>query len=144
MTGWIMWRPPAADEEIARWAVNHPPQLRDLRGDLRRLVTAGRLPTVADADDLADRLVIVATELAGNALRHGRPPTAVVLFRSDGRLIIEVSDHDADAVPAVDPQRPPAAGGMGLRMVERLAERVGWYPSAPGKHVWAAVRLSGA
>jgi hypothetical protein len=36
-----------------------------------------------------------------------------------------------------DPQRPLGTGGLGLPLTERLAQNVGWYPTATGKHVWA-------
>jgi serine/threonine-protein kinase RsbW len=130
-----MWRPPRADEEVARWRVDQPPQLAAMRAALHRAISALRLGAV-DMTDLAERLMFVATELAGNALRHGRPPTVVVLLRADGHLIVDVRDNARDR-PAVDPARPAGEGGLGLPLTERLAQEVGWYPAAASKHVWA-------
>ncbi|AEV84319.1 anti-sigma regulatory factor [Actinoplanes sp. SE50] len=141
MNGWITGRPPAVDEVIARWDVERPPQLQDLRRELQQLVRAGRIATPADADDVAERLVIVVTELTSNALRHGQPPTIVMLFRSDGQVIVDVVDHDENSVPAVDRHRAPARGGLGLQVVQRLAVAVGWYAADRVKHVWASLTL---
>ncbi|GAB1690935.1 hypothetical protein KRM28CT15_27380 [Krasilnikovia sp. M28-CT-15] len=81
----------------------------------------------------------MAAELAGNALRHGQPPTIVIVQRADGKLVVEVLDGDPNSIPAVDPQRPIGDGGLGLVLSERLAHDVGWYSTgAGGKGVWAA------
>jgi anti-sigma regulatory factor (Ser/Thr protein kinase) len=137
MTGWAMRQPPGIDEQIARWTLDQPPQLHTLRAALQRAVMARAQPVVVGVDDLTERLVIVATELAGNALRHARPPTVVALLRADGHLIVEVVDRDVDTAPAVAEHRPPGAGGLGLQVARRLAEDVGWYLTDSGKHVWA-------
>ena len=141
MTGWEVRHPPGIDEEIARWTLDRPPELRDLRAAVGQAVLRRVMATV-DVADLVERLMIVATELAGNALRHGRSPTVVALLRADGHLIIDVVDQDPHTVPAVDPQRPLGTGGLGLPLAERLAQRVGWYPTATGKHVWAQFLLT--
>lgn len=137
-----MRRPPGIDEEIARWAIDQPPKLRQLRRALHEAVAAAQLPVTVDVTDLAERLVIVATELAGNALRHGRPPTVVALLRADGHLIVDVGDGDLDGAPVVDAGRRSGVGGWGLPLAQRLAEDVGWYPTTSGKHVWAQFTMS--
>ena len=137
MAGWSVRQPPGVDEEIARWTLDRPPQLSTLRTALHRAILARPIPSAVDVTDLTERLMIVATELAGNALRHARPPTVVALLRADGHLIIDVIDSDPDTRPTVDPQRSLGTGGLGLPLTERLAQDVGWYPTATGKHVWA-------
>jgi len=140
MAGWNIRYPPSPDEELGRWVLGDAPHLQSLRAGLQRAVL-GR----ADAEnreDLAERLVIVATELAGNALRHGRPPTVVILQRSDGHLVLDVLDSDPGAVPQVDEQRQTGQGGLGLVLAQRLAEQVGWYPTEGGKTVWASFALA--
>lgn len=141
MTRWKMRSPPASDEELVRWTLGGAPQLHSLRAALERAV----IDQVAGGDgpDLAERINLVATELAGNALRHGTPPTIVVLQRADGNLVVDVLDNDADATPAVAERRPAGGGGLGLVLTERLAERVGWYRTGSGKGVWAAFALAG-
>jgi anti-sigma regulatory factor (Ser/Thr protein kinase) len=139
MTGWEIRRPPSVDEELARWTVTGAPQLGSLRTEMRDAVFG---QPAADPHDLAERLTIVATELAGNALRHGIPPTVVTLQRSDGNLLIDVQDNDQASQPAVDGQRPPGEGGLGLILAQRLAQDTGWYPTDSGKRVWATFSLA--
>jgi serine/threonine-protein kinase RsbW len=123
------------DEEIARWTLDQPPALETLRTGLQRAVSAYAPENAVDLTDLTERLMIAATELAGNALRHGQPPTVVALLRADGHLIIDVTDNDPTTRPTVDPDRPH--GGLGLTLTQRLAQEVGWYPTDTDKHVWA-------
>ena len=78
MTAWTIRRPPSADQEIARWALDRPPALETFRAGLHRAVSASALEITVDLNDLTERLMIAATELAGNALRHGQPPSVVV------------------------------------------------------------------
>ena len=137
MTGWRNRQPPPPDEEVARWTLDQPPALETLRAGLRRAVRTCAPETAVDLGDLTERLMIAATELAGNALRHGRPPTVVALLRADGHLIIDVTDHDPTTQPTLDPDRPRGSGGLGLVLTRRLAEEVGWYPTGTDKHVWA-------
>jgi serine/threonine-protein kinase RsbW len=132
-----MWRPPAATAEVARWTIDEPRHLRPLRAALLVAVADGIPEGVGDHTDLDERLTVVASELAGNALRHGRPPTVVTLRRVRRLLIIDVRDNDPDGRPTVDERRASGAGGLGLALVERLAQEVGWYRTDTGKHVWA-------
>lgn len=141
MTGWVIRRPPAIDEEIARWTVGAAPELSSLRAALQQAVRA-QAGAGTDVRDLEERLTIVATELAGNALRHGRPPTVVILQRSDGSLVIDVADHDPASAPAAGDRRRSGDGGLGLILAERLAEDVGWYPTGAGKSIWAIFDLA--
>ncbi len=92
----------------------------------------------AEVDDLFDKMAVVATELATNALRHGLPPTEVRLLREDDHLIIDVADHDLGTLPEVDADRPLGAGGLGLQLTKTFAIDVGWYRTEATKHVWAS------
>jgi serine/threonine-protein kinase RsbW len=146
MAGWRMRELPDVDEHIARWTLDRPPQLSELRTRLQEAVLARARAADDAADlaaDLAERLTIVATELAGNALRHAGTPAVVTLLRADGHLIIDVIDDDRGSRPVAGRRRPPGDGGLGLTLTERLAEDVGWYPTKTGKHVWAIFRLPG-
>lgn len=126
--------PHPAAVELCRWRLDSFRELRRLRADLRDAVaqTADRTP-----GDLAERMAVVATELATNALRHGLPPTEVRLLRDHDRLIIDVADHDLTAAPVLDEDRPLGAGGLGLQLAREFAIDVGWYLSDLTKHVWA-------
>ncbi|MER5962067.1 ATP-binding protein [Streptomyces sp. NPDC002057] len=102
-----------------------------------------------------ETVVLVAAELATNAVRHGHVPGRdfrLLLRVTDApRPVarIEVSDTRAERVP-LRPGRLPgpgpelADGGRGLLLVEALAERWGWCPrpGAPGKTVWAECALA--
>jgi len=142
MTGWRNRHPLPPDEEVARWTLDQPPALEALRVGLQRAVRAYASETAVDLTDLTERLMIAATELAGNALRHGRPPTVVALLRADGHLIIDVIDNDPTTRPTPGLDRPPGSGGLGLTLTQRLAEEVGWYPTGTDKHVWAQFPIS--
>ncbi|WP_203790238.1 ATP-binding protein [Paractinoplanes rishiriensis] len=123
--------PHPAAVEIRSWSLDSFRELRGLRAALREIVAG-------TAGEVSDRMAVVATELATNALRHGRPPTVVRLLRSGDRLIIEVADHDLFAAPELDEGRPLGAGGLGLQLARAFATDVGWYATETTKHVWAS------
>ncbi|MFC3737150.1 ATP-binding protein [Paractinoplanes deccanensis] len=133
MTGWRISEPVVA-EEVGRWTVGEPVELRVLRAELRRVAVVPGDETV----------LVVATELASNALRHARSQAVVKLMRDDGSVIVDVADRDPDGRPSVDVRRPRRTGGLGLRLAENLAQDVGWYPAVGGKHVWARFTLPGS
>ena len=99
--------------------------------DLDNLV-ALRSAVAAHADrfGLAERrvqeLVLVAHELASNAIRHGGGHGRVRLWRADGAITCEISD-DGPEWPPPDEQfgRPPvdALGGRGLWLAYHLCDR---------------------
>ncbi|MFF1509161.1 ATP-binding protein [Streptomyces sp. NPDC058326] len=101
-----------------------------------------------------ESVVLVAAELAANAVRHGHVPGRdfrLLLRVTDGpRPVarVEVSDTRAERVPPrpgrlTGPLPELADGGRGLLLVESLADRWGWCPrlGAPGKTVWAECAL---
>jgi serine/threonine-protein kinase RsbW len=121
--------------EICRWELGAFGDLGDLRAALRRAVADAITTAPGDA---VERMALVVTELATNALRHGRPPAVVRLLREGDRLIIDVADHHRYAEPAVDTGRPLGAGGLGLQLAQSFALDVGWYATDVTKHVWAS------
>ncbi|MBG0569361.1 ATP-binding protein [Actinoplanes aureus] len=126
--------------ELHRWTLSDFRGLRLLRAALRSALaeaTTGER-TAAELGDLTDRMAVVATELATNALRHGLPPTVVCLLQDEDRLVIDVADHDLEAEPYFDRDRPPGMGGLGLVLARSFAIDVGWYKNADTKHVWAS------
>ncbi|MET0414842.1 MAG: ATP-binding protein [Actinoplanes sp.] len=127
--------PYPAAVEVSRWTLGDFPELRDLRAALRKEIV--QEPS-EELGDLFDRVAVVATELATNALRHGLPPTVVRLMRDDDRLILDVADHDLSAAPQVDADRPPGDGGLGMQLAKTFAIDVGWYRAGVTKHVWAS------
>jgi serine/threonine-protein kinase RsbW len=121
--------------ELRCWRLDTFRELRQLRAALRIALAEGLTP---DYRDLIDRMAVVATELATNALRHGLPPTEVRLLQGPDRLIIDVADHDLGTEPRLDRDRPPGSGGMGLVLARTFASEVGWYKAGETKHVWAS------
>jgi len=126
--------------ERGSWTLHGFGELRLLRAALRLAVAGNPLsgPGSAAAGDLAEPIIVVANELATNALRHGRAPTVVRLLTEPGRLILDVVDHRPEAFPRPDGDRPPGRGGLGLRLTARFAIDFGWYATGATKHVWAA------
>ncbi|MEA2902503.1 MAG: hypothetical protein QOH36_2390 [Actinomycetota bacterium] len=93
--------------------------------------------------DLVDDAVLVATELATNALLHAGGVTAVRVDAADGGVRIEV--HDGTRVPPLMAlSSEDAMTGRGLRLVGALSTRWQAEPTAEGKMVWAELtgRLS--
>ena len=90
-----------------------------------------------------DDLVLIASELAANAVRHGSPPAVLRLDRAPDRVRVTVSNHGSAPDPRILTADPDAGHGRGLAMVEQLADAVGWDREADRLDVWAEVSLSG-
>jgi serine/threonine-protein kinase RsbW len=128
---------PPAMTELSSWVLENPTQLRTLRASLHEAITGQPLPAGAELDEIPEKVVLVATELATNALRHGLPPTIVRLGRHDAVFVLDVADHSPDVVPHYADDRPPGAGGLGLQLAKQFALDLGWYIADDTKHVWA-------
>ena len=94
--------------------------------------------------DLADDLVLIASELAANAIRHGAPPAMLRLTYEPARIRVTVSNHGDAPDPRVLTADPEAGHGRGLAMVETLADEVGWARDGDRLDVWAEVSLDQA
>lgn len=90
------------------------------------------------ADQLADDVALVVSELVTNVVRHARTDGVVELWSCPGEVRIEVHDA-ASAVPQMRASVGPD-GGFGLRIVDRVPTAWGHRPSRHGKTVWAVVR----
>ncbi|MCY1137573.1 ATP-binding protein [Actinoplanes sp. Pm04-4] len=126
--------PHPAAVELRCWTLDSFGELRTLRAALREAIETH----TDEVDDLFDKMAVVATELATNALRHGLPPTEVRLLREDDHLILDVADHDMGTLPELDQGRPLGAGGLGLQLTKTFAIDVGWYRTSSTKNVWAS------
>ena len=76
---------------------------------------------------LADRVVLVVSELVGNVVRHGGRPVGLTLRRRRQSVSVAVHDGCAEQLPAVD--RAVGDGtldesGRGLFIVDALADGV--------------------
>ncbi len=95
-----------------------------------------------------ETLTLITAELCANAVRHGHVPGRdfhVQLTLDEDTFRIEVTDTRAEKRP---PASPPAAdslseSGRGLLLVAALADDWGVTPrpAAPGKTVWAKLRV---
>jgi anti-sigma regulatory factor (Ser/Thr protein kinase) len=129
--------PPTGLERGTQWRRVFPGEGRQL-GILRRWL-ASLLPAGPARDDL----VLVATELASNAICHtasgqdGWFAVEVTLCQSVVR--IGVTDGGGPARPRVI-EDPAAERGRGLLLVRALAVRTGVSGAGPGRLLWADIR----
>lgn len=95
--------------------------------------------------EAGDRVELVVAELAANAVTHGRVPGRDALLRlhAEGRETVRVEVSDARGERWPGPPDPAGDGGRGLLIVAALAKEWGAVPrpGAPGKTVWAVVRV---
>lgn len=131
-------RPPAHFRPVRRWVLDTVAELHQFRAGLQEeLNTRAHEFPDRPLGGVADHLVLVASELATNGIRHGRPPTIVELCQHAGRFLLTVADHDLGSVPRIAGDRAPGEGGFGLQIARRLSVDVGWYRTDEVKVVWA-------
>ncbi|KGM09716.1 ATP-binding protein [Cellulomonas bogoriensis] len=137
-------RPPEEFTAVATWVLDTPGELTTLRASLYKALTGNALPPGGGLGRVPEKIVLVASELATNALRHGVPPTIVQLLSNGEEFLLDVADHDTTAAPHIAGVREPGAGGFGLYLAQTLSLDVGWYTSETTKHVWARFSTTGA
>src|SRR5579859_7334311 len=125
----------------------------DQRFDLDSLY-ALRSAVSAHASDLGAapervaHIVIVTSELATNAIRHGGGGGRLRLWRADGLIWCEVSDSgpglDDPESAGTSPPPAMAPGGRGLSIVRRLSADVRFGGDGHGTMITAAVALEPA
>lgn len=102
---------------------------------------AGDVLRTWDCSVLLDRVVLVVSELATNALLHGcvRARTFARIYRDGDAVWFEIDDRST-----AEPQIRPAgdgieekADGRGLLLVEALTDGFGWREAECGKTVFA-------
>ncbi|MEU4788924.1 ATP-binding protein [Micromonospora tulbaghiae] len=130
--------PPPQASELERWMLDSPEDLRGLRASLREALNRHGLVQGEDLDEVPHLVVLVATELASNALRHGRPPTLITLLATDDQFLLDVADHDVSSVPELTDISPTDSGGRGLFLAQSVSLDVGWYATDKTKNIWAS------
>jgi anti-sigma regulatory factor (Ser/Thr protein kinase) len=128
---------PPSVAELARWTVTDFGELRALRTSVRRVLQTQSGLAGPALEDVAERMTIVASELATNALLHAGSPSVVTMSRARRAFVLDVADDRPSAVPEITERRPAGAGGRGLRLTADLAGDCGWYRDEGTKHVWA-------
>src|SRR5215212_1201334 len=88
--------------------------------------------------ELADDVVLIADELATNAVIHARSDYVVRLHRREASVRLEVEDTSPEP-PQIRPSSPLATGGRGLVLVDALAADWGWDVRDGGKSVWVEI-----
>lgn len=135
--------PPERFRAVREWVLEDTSGLSRVRRELLDEVTARGAVHQKILEGAPEQLILVASELATNALLHGRPPTILSLL-SDGRdFLLDVADHDPHTPPQVAGERAPGAGGFGLKIARRLAQDVAWYTTDEAKHIWAVFSAQG-
>ncbi|MBB3675139.1 ATP-binding protein [Modestobacter versicolor] len=136
---WPHEAPPAGQDRWS-WRPQLLSELPLIRRELRRSLVADTSDAAAEQEEeLHERLVLLMDELLSNALRHGRAPVAGLVRRTASSWLLVVSDAAATVPPHPDPDRDPARGGLGLRMVADLTTAYGWCSDGGRKHVWAVL-----
>jgi anti-sigma regulatory factor (Ser/Thr protein kinase) len=124
--------------ETAEVHVELPPDLtaaREARAATRHALPRWRLTA------LLDPVLLVVSELVGNATRHGRPPINLRLRKAGRGVRVDVHDEEArpPAVPGPDPSHD-AESGRGMLLVDAVASESGVEQiDGDGKVVWARV-----
>jgi anti-sigma regulatory factor (Ser/Thr protein kinase) len=113
-----------------------PCEARSVRASRRALELLLRARGWCDADIQWAQLAV--TELVANAVVHAQSDMTVRIH-VDGRVLLEVSDRDAQAHVAPLDVDLDELGGRGLQLVERVSCRWGVARGTGGKTVWCEV-----
>lgn len=119
------------------WVLGSTAELKGLRAALGSALHGPDAAGAGVLGDVPERMVLVATELATNAIRHGLAPTEVRLLRAGEVFLLDVTDHDPDTVPEPTEASVRDMGGRGLTLAQSFSLDVGWYCTPLTKHVWA-------
>ena len=120
----------AGRDAFERVFVGTPAALREVRRFVRQVLVAwGAEQRLIDAE-------IIASELATNAVKHGRSPFRVSLTRSPRAMRLSVRDTSFDQ-PQPRPRHTGDGGGRGLALVSELSSAWGTNGETDGKTVWA-------
>jgi len=109
----------------------------------RRLVRAAL--TLWGLESLIDDATLVITELIGHAIDHGRLSSirVVVSRTSENAVRVGVVDRSKTVPTLREDSRAEHFRGLGLLLVDALADRWGTEPYRWGKQVWAELREGG-
>jgi anti-sigma regulatory factor (Ser/Thr protein kinase) len=112
---------------------------------LRAAVTA-HATDLGAAAALHDQVLIVASELATNAIRHGGGAGRLRMWTDDSLLHLQVSDHGpgfADPSVGIKPPDQSGTGGRGLWICRQLCDTLHIDSGPAGSKVTAVMSLPG-
>lgn len=78
-----------------------------------------------------------------NSMRHAGGPVGLQIKASDGRMRVEVEDGHPVFQLSVQRPRFGQSNGMGLFLVDRLADRWGMAATRGGKVAWFEIETKG-
>jgi anti-sigma regulatory factor (Ser/Thr protein kinase) len=115
---------PTPNPEATTLALAHDADLGALRVWLR-----ARLDDLTTTPETAETVVLAVNEVAGNGLRHGRPPVRVTLWPTPTHILCDVSDRGRGITDPLAGYTPPdprslAEDGAGLWVTRRLCDQV--------------------
>ena len=100
--------------------------------------TRDHLQRLGVGSDVTDRVELLVSEVATNAVRHTTSPRFIVQLDVDSEVQASVRDDDPGH-PQVRHPRPWDNGGRGMHRVEALADAWGTRAERQGKWVWFRV-----
>lgn len=91
-------------------------------------------------EDRQEDVVLVISELVGNAIRHGAAPLSYDVVADQEGVLVLVQDADEHPPGVGAPAPPSKESGRGLFLVGELARDWGWsLCCGGGKRVWATL-----
>jgi anti-sigma regulatory factor (Ser/Thr protein kinase) len=111
----------------------------DFEPDLTEIVAARRFAeqVLTRAHPRLEDALVIVSELASNAVRHASSGFRLAVDQDDHHVRIEVVDRGEGWPTPTTGATLPTNGGMGLHLVEALADRWGAVERPGGKLVWA-------
>lgn len=140
--GFCISRRPGRFEHACSVTIPAPLTAECVLTDLAAARRFTRLTLLAWAGGIAvDDALLVVSELAANALRHGAGDPVLRLSVDGADVRVEVFDDN----PAPPVRRPAGLdGGWGLALVDRLSTVRGTAPHGHGKVVWCVLPVPSA
>jgi len=143
--------PGASEDDIAVLVANVREEADALTATLPVLPEAGavqgarsfvkeQLSTWGAPEALVRDAILLVSELASNAIIHGRPPIELRLRQTSEHILIEVDDG-ATVLPRKLRPTPDDEHGRGLVIASLLSDRWGTRPLRDGKSVWCLFAL---